>query len=313
MKTYIHIGYPKTASTTLQKDIFPAIKNTKYLGKYYKPLKKFLSDDITESLKAIVSQDSISFNQKCVERKLKNGIEEVRGNNEKVILSFEDFAQNVVDRGVVAERLFGIFPDAKILIIIRNQIDTLQSMYTFMLMHLGKNINLSYGGPSVQTFERWITEQESFMSRSFISTLNYYEFITKYWQLFGREKVTVLFFEDLVSSPDLFFDKMADYFDVDEIDMNSNKSVPKRNKGASSKELFSYRIRKGLFPHQSFSKYLSLFMTKVWRRYLEKDVGSVRHELSQDTQARLQDYFREGNRRLQEELNVDLAEYKFIL
>ena len=95
--------------------------------------------------------------------------------------------------------------------------------------------------------------------------------------------------------------------------MNSNKLVPKRNKGASSKELFYYKIRRRLFPHQSFSKYLPLFITKAWRRYLEKDVGSVRHELPPDIQARLQDYFRDGNRRLQKELNIDLAKYKFIL
>lgn len=34
-KIFIHIGLPKTATTSLQKDLFPQLKNTKYLGISY--------------------------------------------------------------------------------------------------------------------------------------------------------------------------------------------------------------------------------------------------------------------------------------
>ena len=33
MKFFVHIGYPKTASTYLQKNIFPNIEDASYIGK----------------------------------------------------------------------------------------------------------------------------------------------------------------------------------------------------------------------------------------------------------------------------------------
>ena len=38
-KIFIHIGFPKTASTFLQKNIFPNIEGINYLGKPFKDKK----------------------------------------------------------------------------------------------------------------------------------------------------------------------------------------------------------------------------------------------------------------------------------
>lgn len=309
MKTYIHIGYPKNASTSLQTDFFPNIEGAYYLGCQYGKGAPFVSKDIQEALYSIAMSDSIDFSYKNVEEKIRHTIQDIDSRFDKMIISWEAFSNNVADRGVIAERLNKLFPDANILIIIRNQMDSLQSMYAFLVQQLGKNINLSYGRPSVTSFEKWISEQEDFFYRSYMPTLKYYEFISEYWKLFGKENVTILLFEELVSSPVSFFEKMTRFFGVDSV--NSSVSfLPQRNTRPTKRTLLYYKLR-GYFPNVSPSKFLPNLAIK-WGRIFLNSGTSGRKRLLPEMEQRLMNMYRESNRKLQQELGIDLVRYGYI-
>lgn len=313
MKTYIHIGYPKNASTTLQTDVFPNIKGASYLGRIYDSEQPFVSREISEAIYSISMQDSIEFSYVEVQNKIRYALQHLDGQYDKTIISWEAFSHNIADRGLMAERLNKIFPDARVLVIIRNQMDALQSMYAFLVCQLGKNINLSYGRPSVESFEKWILEQEEFINRSFLSTLKYYEFISEYRKVFGKDNVTVLLFEELASSPALFFEKIAHFFDVDNITRVQGSPLIKRNKRPSKRILLYYKLR-GRFPGLSPSK---IFHETVinWARKFFDSKKDVREDevLPPEMQERLMNMYRESNRKLQQELGVDLAQYGYLI
>lgn len=315
MKTYIHIGYPKNASTTLQTDIFPTVDKAAYLGRIYGSDQAYVSEEVSEALYAISMIDSIDYSHSDVERKIKNTLNKMMNESdiEKVIISSEAFSNNVSDRKLIAKRLNALFPDAKIVLIIRNQMDALRSMYGFLVCQLGKNINLSYGRPSVKTFENWILEQEEYLCRSYVSTLKYHEFISVYWDLFGKENVSVLLFEKLVYEPELFFDEMADFLDVDVIELEKNKSLPRRNKGPTNSALLYYKLR-GYFPGISPAKILPNRIVNGWHNILGMGgSASKNQELPLDVQQRILSIYTTGNNELQNELDLDLAKYGYMV
>lgn len=310
MKTYIHIGYPKNASTTLQMDIFPNIKDVSYLGRIYNSEQPFVSKELSEAVYAISMQDSVEFSYQEVEEKIQRSLRNINIQSDKLAISWEAFSHNVADRKLIAERLNKLFPDASILVIIRNQMDALQSMYAFLVCQMGKNINVSYGRPSIASFEKWISEQEDFLCRSYISTLKYYEFISEYWKLFGKEKVTVLLFEELANSPELFFEKMALFFDTKCI-TPSGPFPPRRNTKPTNKALLYYKLRSH-FPHITPSKFLPGMVIKWVRIFFNSGARTRGEKIPLQMQERLMNMYRESNRKLQQELGVDLGKHGYV-
>ena len=258
--------------------------------------------------------DSIDFSFESAKDQIDKIINEFAGDKDKIIISSEGFANNFADRGLMAERLYKLFPDAEILVIIRNQIEALLSMYAFLVCQRGLNVNISYGRPSVASLEQWILEQESFIGRSFITTLKYSGFISEYQRLFGKENVTVLLFEELVHSPTSFFKNIAEYLGVDNIKKSENSpSIPKRNSKPSNRRLLYYKLR-NYFPNFSLSRYAPTLIIKWWRNYLNS--GSSKRELDElpvEMQERLLSMYREDNRKLQKHLETDLEKYGYNL
>ena len=211
----------------------------------------------------------------------------------------------------MANRLHAIFPQAKILVVIRNQIDSLLSMYGFLVRQLGENVNVSYGRPSIDSMEKWISDQEKFIGRSYITSLQYSKLIDGYSKLFGKENITVLLFEELVQEPASFFSKVYDFFDVKD-DFNKNRALPKkRNTKPSNRELFYYKLRTKL-PNAELSKYVPNIIIKVWRKYLY--AGSTKRtidELPLEMKNRLISMYSLDNKKLQEQLNLDLKKYGY--
>jgi len=54
--TFIHIGFPKTATTTLQNHLFSKHPGIHYLGKPYR------DDDLTGMIRSLVMQESTVYN-----------------------------------------------------------------------------------------------------------------------------------------------------------------------------------------------------------------------------------------------------------
>lgn len=204
---YIHIGTHKTGTTAIQG--FSA-KNSKELAKggvFYpfitRPLKD--ADKETYSLghhlipwylrKTKHSVENLRKQKIKPENLLPSLIEDIKASTcEKVVLSSEEFDQLNKNEVAALKEVFKDF-DVKIVVYLRRKDTYLESMYQTMVVH--------------SAYEKKIHD----MLKTIKIPQNYYEFITKWRNVFGEENVLVNFYcKKTLKSNDIvvdFFSKLG--------------------------------------------------------------------------------------------------------
>jgi hypothetical protein len=182
MKPLIHVGFPKCGSTWLQRQVFtreetgfasPWGAQCPLLVEHVKVTDTFLFDEQLDALRAQYEQ----------------GFRETAAKGLAPVLSFEhilvDPYGGKADRRESARRLRALFPDAKILMIIREQKGIIQSSY---------QEHMRRGSPA--TIERFLGADRQrrlgFGPVCQIETFLYDRLIAYLHEAFGRENVLVL-------------------------------------------------------------------------------------------------------------------------
>ena len=231
MHKYIHIGYPKNLSTALQRNFFEKHPQLMHLGVGCGSNVDYITDDVS-----LVFEHYITYARTLPYKKKRDILKKVIDNtlNKALInpefkavgislelLSFS-FTTDYVDTIEKAERLYDLFNgDAQIIIIIRNQIDLLKSLYK-------ESIKLGYSG----TYADYIEYAFLFQDRNFATDFCYDDVYDIYSNLFGRENIHVYPIEmmrnkdgslrTLDSGEVLLFKKINEIFDCDYHDFDKD-------------------------------------------------------------------------------------------
>lgn len=230
---FVHIGFPKTASTWLQ-EVFGRHPEICFL---YKP-KFFHWDDcflrgkeFYQSLfqpkagnKILLDSDEVysvgrhfaSFGWDC-------RCESELGN--KFILPS--------DNSLIAHRIHDTVPEAKILMVIRNQVDWLASVYKHCIRK-----------KEFRSFRKFLNSPNApHFGKEYASAGFYSSAIELYFKLFGKENVLVLFYEELLSNSAGFLDKISDFFGISKFDynqINRKTKISLTNRGAKIIQKINY-------------------------------------------------------------------------
>lgn len=196
-QTFIHIGYHKSASTHLQT-IFPQLP-VNYL---------FFAGHNRELLKRV--EDPHTFDAAALRALVADEIQETRGGYhfDTTVLSHEALSGHPhgypsVFSDCIARNLKELYPQAKILIIIRNQLDYISSLYAF---------RVAIKGYESRSLERFIQEEGEL---GLLAHLEYAKLIELYQDLFGKERVLVLPMEMLKSHSEQFFERLFAFMGLD--------------------------------------------------------------------------------------------------
>lgn len=192
--TIIHIGYHKTGSTFLQNTIFPFV-SADYVA---------LPDDLLDG----VQQPSETFRpdvfraaiEAYVTPRLERDQEEARPlllSNEA--LSGHPHGWTSIDPFETARNLHAAFPDARIIVVVRNQIDYLLSIYGF---------RVAVKGYEHRGLEQFLREEGEL---GLFAKLEYDQLVMHYIQLFGRDNVLVLPLELLKHHADDFLLRLSSF------------------------------------------------------------------------------------------------------
>jgi hypothetical protein len=225
MKIAVHIGYPKAASTTLQKHLFHKHPELNNLGNYptanigidseendseasylkFKELKQFYMNMLQlDDIEFAFSKNDVIFNTYVLPQ-----ISAYKLN----IFSHEGFLATFFsnpDRGGKAKRLCSYFKDPKILIIIRNQFELIRSQYADWpfdprALTLRRKVDIN----------EWIQiDMNTPESKHFIRSLNFYYVTNYYAALFGKENVRVFAFEEMVNNLDRFANDFSGFLGI---------------------------------------------------------------------------------------------------
>lgn len=193
----IHLGFPKTATTTFQE----VIKRSPSIGYIGKGIRDDLSHPSLslELARAVFFADSERFG--LLSGPIRERIEAEHRNAGQLLISDEAFTfaeymligprwqrQVVSDHKETARRLYALCPDATILYTIRNQFDLMRSFYR-QSVKVGK-----FKEPFVDYVQR---EVDALPHRSMIHLMKYDELHRAYIEHFDPERIRISLFEDI--------------------------------------------------------------------------------------------------------------------
>jgi len=290
-QVYIHIGMPRTATTFFQQEIFPNLPEFEFLGleqtHYSEPFNKLqFSDDSLYN-----SSDILALKQTWKKN--------------KIILSNENFIGqsthfNHINRTIIANRLKEAFPEAKILLVLRNQIDLLASLYAINLQwketrqiddfiwnpFQNKKMK-AIGGPSTSYYNTL----EGYES---LDGYNYLPLINLYKSLFSEVKI--LLFEDFSHNPTDFSSQLSDFFGLEkEIILQQLSNQPKMNAGVSvkqAKKLTKLNKYNSLIENSALSNRV---YNKLKRNIIQSKGTHTKPFFSKEKETELKVYFHKDN------------------
>jgi hypothetical protein len=198
MRPLLHIGYHKTGTTWLQKRVFPDTE----AGFSF-----VAGPRIVHS--AFVAVNPFDFDAGAVRKNFERGINEAEAQGLVPVFSHERLSGSPYagghDSRTNADRLAATFPEARILVVIREQASMLGSIYKQYLRS---------GGAA--SFDQYVTPPPGTgrMPIFRFDFLEYHRLIGYYQQLFGVENVLALPYELLRENPGEFLARIGNFLGI---------------------------------------------------------------------------------------------------
>lgn len=316
----IHVGYYKTGTTWLQKNVFGTGKNgftplsigmtskpkkaSKYLGTF------FCQDSAGKQLSAF------DFDVTQIDRFVKSfmvpdGTVGVVSNER--LLGY--FFSNGNDALSIRTRLKEAFPNAKILITVRRQHEMIFSCY---LQYLKRGGRLSLGKLLASKHDNRL----SLFSKYYF---DYHYAVRAYAEAFGKQNVLVLPYEFFLSNPDQYVRSIYEHVNLDYGSLPTEFNFQKReNASRKIRPQMSLRHISGLFDSNSLNFY-SRSLPSPYRIWLEEILFAAiskvttassefraRKQLNDTIKAHLpQSSFADSNKILQQYVPIDIAQFGY--
>ncbi len=192
---YVHIGYPKTGTKFLQQSVFPRVQGLNYIPPWH----------VRQELSLVVRQNEFNFDYAAVKASLEKHFKPGRNllSNESLMGDF--YIHKLLNSRLVADRLAGLFPGAKIIITIRNQYDLMESLYRQYLHKGGTKRFREFVSFSNGSFKVNYSEWEFGVN---IEMFDYVKVVDYYEKLFGISNILIIPYELLRKNPRLFIDQL---------------------------------------------------------------------------------------------------------
>ncbi|WKN32549.1 hypothetical protein PZB74_04220 [Porifericola rhodea] len=331
----VHIGYPKTATTSIQLNLLAALhsagkieylnhlnKESDYLGPFYcrNVLNYVMSGEYTMDVEKELNEL----------KKIDSDISVV--SNENISFFCENFSWayssgKAVDNVQRLKEVFkDIFDEVKILMTLRCQLTMIPSFYTQQYFSIiGEQ-------PKFKDYGNWITE--NFGNERSLENLifNYAEMYKAYKDSFGAENVYVLLFEDLKKDKRTSYGLLGQVFNVSiefvyNTMVNASQNISKKGKESlyvdnpTLEKVIKNNVKltlKKILPEDTIVTVGRLFKKLIPVSLLNKQINKkveVR-ALTAEEMLYLQSRFCDSNKKLADELSLDskkLKEYGYIL
>jgi len=328
-KLIIHIGYMKTATTSLQLNLFSSLKQEgrlEYLNHLNRKDSNF-GDVYCGNIIAYIT--GLGGREKCNEelKSLKNITHDITIiSNENISLYCKGFTWNKFNSNAslnamrIKNILSPYFDEIYIIMTIRAQMTLLPSFYAQTYKHI-KSIH------KITTLSQWLNDTFSKNKDDNELMFNFDQMYAAYSQCFGYENVNVLIYEDLKYDKVRFYKQLATLLNTtpDKLESLLEKSVKNKTLNSGSNKLvteaptfsdvFLSYIRpplKKLLPKQLFKQLRSAYLATIGQVLSAVKVKTeiCIDNLTEDEKRTIQQRFKASNLNLAKKLNLDVARLK---
>ncbi len=302
MSAVIHIGANKAASTTLQRCLFARHPDLHYVGEdgegyqdYYPVMADLLwSDDMFWNERR--ARVFFSEQLKCAAGKT-------------FVFSSEDIMTSPI-ASLCGQRLCKLICNADVLIIIRNQLQALASFYASHGAYLSPAPKIHY--KKHVPLESWLEYHDNITYYGPFESFDYWNFITYFEDLFGKDRVKILMFEKFVQERENFCEEMAQILGLASVDVTRYLDGAHERKRHSWRTHQYTKFRSTFLWNQSLSGAVpgGIHLRKQLQKFLE-DSAQFSVELPLYWQHRLKERYAEGNAKLVKKFGLPLAKYDY--
>lgn len=309
---FVHLGYPKTATTTFQQHVFPYHPEICYLGKLI-PGFRYLDPRLFPLLDDMMTADSLSF----------RGVELARDamsrhlqhcDRSALLISSESFLHvTATDLGVVAERLRAAFSPCKVLITIREQRSMLRSFYG-LHGRFGQYIFVTK--PETEplklplAMDYWLDVCFRAYHRNLPALLCYDRVVKRYQDLLGQENVGVFLFEELTRDPKTYVEQIAEFMGIEAAPMYALLGGHHEHQRMTRAELLSWHVGRFLWSRSSQDTMQRRIQSR-WHRWLGRR-APVDDKLPLSWEPRLRELYGPSNNALSGLIGRDLGGFGYM-
>lgn len=295
---YIHVGYGKAGSTTLQKNLFANHPELRFFN-FYEYLEGVPEEDpVRHFYLSTPYMTELDYRELAQKIDLKKALyREIGDDPRKTVFSSEAFVTSgYTDNYLKALRLKELFPEGKVVMIVRNQLDVVRSLFDRWPQH-PICVRLT---SRLYRFDEWMEATFDDLQRSMLPSYRYDEHVALYRELFGEENLLVLPMEMLKNDPEGYSRAIARFMEIDEGRCRELLTRPAQNQAATVR-FDRYRRFRQLLPAIRFRRFLP---AGLYDRAMALLKSGKRHktEISPRWQQALEAYYGESNRKLQERM-----------
>lgn len=194
MRPLLHIGYHKTGTTWLQRHVFgdPGSGFSQMGG-----------------AQRLIAVNAFDFRPKRIRKQMERKMGQAHSQGLLPVLSSERLSGEPhfggYDSELIADRLAAVFPNARILIVVREQTSMFLSIYKEYIRRGGAASLRQYLATPTDGY--WLPQFR-------FEFLEYHRLIGHYQDVFGAENVMVLPYELLRTQPDTFLGQIGEFVGV---------------------------------------------------------------------------------------------------
>ena len=287
-KIFIHLGYPKTASTFLQNEIFINLNDTFFIDKMSNEQRyRKVIQPIIDSSPEFFYSKSTTILEYLGNQKEKN----VFISDESFIFGRDKFYPNNYE--TIVQRINKLFPEATYIVSIRNQADFIKSYYSQLKK---KNFFLN-------NFNHWLECEKKKLSlkNGIIPKIEYFEVLQVIHKHILKDNTNIIQYENLSEKT------IRELLEIKlKLKINKANFNIKLNERSSILNVF------GLYLYNNFLKNLLNNNIKDFLKskklFFEKLGPKQKIEYSKENLKFIKEYFKTSNKNLENEYNLKLNE-----
>ncbi len=330
-RPFVHIGYGKSGSTTLQSLFFPKHPDIYYYGIDYShglnnheirlnSLKTLYPTKSSKSLTSLLTNlDRYQGIDKNLKKNILKDISAAAKNKKVFVFSNENFSETP-SAYLMSKVLKEYIPDANILVVLRNQFDLIRSVYTYTghsIKHVPKPYKYRY-----VSFKNWfnnciINENNRGSHKAwdrdndYIRMIDFHHLISCL-EVFFPKKINIVLYEDLKVNSKSFYKKIASILNIDSSKSPEGLFSHKSNVSANQSVVRLAGLIRRLPYGRKFLKSNNVRNTKFYNFIRDKiRKHGAKTKIDPEIKSYIQNRYKQGNKIIAKKYKLPLKKYGY--